>query len=118
MHGFEHDASFGFLQGLTLTQVCLGQYATQLHFGPQGSISMEGQYVHLTSEDREIVQPRSSCGPNELFRLLGQSVVEVAIISTERMLISFSNGDALTLIDDSEQYESFVVNWDQRIIVI
>jgi hypothetical protein len=119
MHGFKHTASLTFLQGLTVEQVCLGQYQTWIHFAPQGRISMEGQYVHsVTSENRQIVQPRSSCGPNELFRLLGHSVTDVAVISEDSLRINFSNGDTLTLIDDSDQYESFAITYDELQTVI
>src|SRR5690242_21641548 len=101
MHGFS-GGDFAFLRGLEIEQLCLGQYQTQLHFYPQGRISMEGRYVHsITSENREIIQERSSCGPNELFRLLGQSVIDAAVISDDSLRLTFSNADTLTLIDDT-----------------
>jgi hypothetical protein len=100
MDGFQSSADFAFLRGLEVEQVCLGQYQTWIHFHPQGRISMEGRYVHeITSENRQLIQPRSSCGPNELYRLLGQSVTDAVVLSESILRPSLSNGDTLTLID-------------------
>jgi hypothetical protein len=119
MHGFHCSADFAFLRGLEVEQVCLGQYQTSIHFHPQGRISMEGRYVHeITSENRQVIQPRSSCGPNELYRLLGQSVTDVVVPSDSILRLSFSNGDTLTLIDDTDQYESFVISFNQVEMVV
>ena len=119
MHGFKDAASFAFLQGLTVELICLGQYQTQIHFHPQGRISMEGQYVHaIPSDNRQIVQPRSSCGPNDLSRLLGQSVTDAVVISDNSLRLTFSNGDTLTLVVDTDQYESFVIAFNQLEMVI
>jgi len=79
---------------------------------------MHGPYAHrIPGENREIVQAPSSCGPNELFRLLGASIIEAAVVGGALQL-TFSNGDMLTLTDDSDQYESFVITVDGREMVI
>jgi len=119
MHGFSKSTSFSFLKGLTVEQVCLGQYQTWIHFDRSAGFSMEGQYVHdIPTENRQIVQARSSCGANELYRLLGQSVTDALVISDETLRIAFSNGDSLSLIDDTDQYESFVITSGQLSMVI
>jgi hypothetical protein len=119
MHGFQDLVDFSFLRGLELVQVCLGQYETQILFHPQGRISMEGQYVHkIASENRQVIQPRSSCGPNELYRLLGQSVTDAVVTSDSTLNLSFSNGDMLTLIDDDDQYESFGISFNQIEMIV
>jgi hypothetical protein len=119
MHGFHDSGDFAFLRGLEVEQVCLGQYQTQILFHPQGRISMEGQYIHeITSENRQVIQPRSSCGPNELYRLLGQSVTDAVVVSDSTLRLSFSNGEMLTLIDDTDQYESFVISFNQVEMVV
>ena len=119
MHGFQDSTDFAFLRGLEVEQVCLGQYQTQIHFHPQSRISMEGQYIHeITSENRKIIQPRSSCGPNELYRLLGECLTDAVVISASTLRLSFSNGDTLTLIDDTDQYESFIISFNQVEMVV
>ena len=96
MHGFG-TGDFHLLEQRTLTQICLGQFETLLHFTPAASISMEGQYVHRTAHDvREYVQDRSSCGPNQLHRLPGATITEAEVSSPDLLKLTFSNGDILT----------------------
>ena len=49
---------------------------------------------------------------------MGQSVTDVLIISDDTLRITFSNGDSLSLIDDTDQYESFVITSGQLEMVI
>ena len=72
----------------------------------------------LTSENRQVIQARSSCGPNDLYRLLGRSVTDVVVASKSTLRLSFSNGDTLSMIDDTDQYESFVISFNQVEIVV
>jgi hypothetical protein len=117
MHGFSDELNFSFLRGSTVEQVCLGQYETQLRLYPEGHITLEGKYIHKIGA-REIVQERDSCGTNELFRLLGQDITRVAAMPPRSFAISFSNGDELILIDDSDQHESFLIASPNGLIVI
>ena len=110
---------FSFLRSSTVEQICLGQYETMIRLSPDAMVSMEGRYVHqIPSQGREITQARSSCGPNELFRLLGESVKETVVVSADSLKLCFSNGACLLLPDDSKQYESFVIRSEQGFIVI
>ncbi len=118
MHGFG-TGDFHFLEGLTLIQVCLGQFQTQLHFDTRVRISTEGRYIHrIAVDNRELIQEPSSCGYNELHRLLGATVAKAVVSSPNSLTLSFSNGDLLILVDDSQQYESFLIGSDGRLIII
>ncbi len=119
MYRFGDGSEFKVLAGQRVCQVCLGQFEIQLGFVDDARLRMEGDYVHrIRSEDRELTQARSSCGPNELHRLLGTSITETRILSPERAEIVFSNGDALLLIDDADQYGSFILDLHDRTVVI
>jgi hypothetical protein len=119
MHRFSDASQLSVLTGQEVWQICLGQYQTQLIFSDETTLRMEGDYVHqIRAESREIAQERSSSGPNELHRLLGKTVIRVRVLSPASAELIFSNGDALLLIDDSDQYESFIVTLKDRIIVI
>ena len=119
MHKFEHGFELDTLKGLEVSNVRLARYGTHPVFSDGSTIAMEGTYVHqIGSENCEIVQARSSRGPNELFRLPGQSVTDLAVIAPDRLKLLFSNGDALILVDDSDQYESFVITLQGRMIVV
>ena len=118
MYRFGEPSELNALVGCDVVQVCLGAFETQLLF-LNASLSMEGHYVHeVRSENRTNDQPRSSSGPNELHRLVGKSITDVRVISPESAELLFSNGDILRLIDDSDEYESFVLNMGGKTIVV
>ncbi len=118
MHGFQNGFELGVLKGLEVSQVFLGRWERQIIFSDVARLSMQGTYIHqIRSESREFVQA-GSCGPNELFRLLGQSVTDLRVIAPKSFEITFSNGDALILVDDSDQYESFAITLRDRAIVV
>ena len=94
MYKFHGGSELDFLKNLELSQICLGQYETQIVFSDVARISMEGKYIHrIYPEGKEIVRDGSSCGPNELFRLLGQSVSRVLEVPPDSFELLFSNGD-------------------------
>jgi hypothetical protein len=118
MYRFGDGSQLNSLVGQDVLQVCLGEFETQVVFS-EARLSMEGGYVHrIPAEKRENRQTRSSSGPNELYRLVGKSVANAKVLSPESGELVFSNGDTLTLIDDSDQYESFVLTLPDKIIVV
>jgi hypothetical protein len=118
MYRFGEPSILNALVGCDVLQICLGEFETQLRFS-NASLSMEGRYVHeVISENRENEQARSSSGPNELHRLVGKSITDVRVMSPESAELFFSNGDILRLIDDSDEYESFVLNFGGKFIVV
>jgi hypothetical protein len=99
-------------------QIGLGEFETQVVFS-DARLSMEGSYVHrIPAENGENRQTRSSSGPNELYRLIGKSILKARVLSPESAELVFSNGDTLTLIDDSDHYESFVLTLPDKIVVV
>ena len=119
MQRFGDDSALSFLVGLEVRQVCLGEFQTQFAFSDDTSLRLEGKYAHrIPTERRELVQARSGCGPNELQRLLGKSVTAARVLSPEQAELVFSNGDSLLLVDDSDQYESFIFTLRERKMVV
>jgi hypothetical protein len=123
MHGFgDAPAELIALVGYEVSQVCLGEFQTQLILTqsvlPDARLRIEGRYVHeIRAEARENEQAASSCGPNELYRLVGKSITDVRVLSPESAEIAFSNGDTLRIVDDS-RYECLVLTLADKIIVV
>lgn len=55
----------------------------------------------------DIVWERSDFPSDGLSKLLGQTVSDVAVIDEGTLELSFSSGDRLSLVDHSDQFESF-----------
>jgi hypothetical protein len=118
MYGIPKTTDFGFLLGKVVEQVCLGQYQTQVHLD-DASISIECKHALFVAEGlREIVWERDEFPSEGISHLLGQTLSEVAVEESGALELTFSQGDRLSLFDESEQYESFQITCGDRWIVV
>ena len=123
MYGFgDATSELRVLVGYEVSLVCLAEFQTQLILTqsalPDARLSVEGRYVHeIPAEHRENEQAASSCGPNELYRLVGKSITDFRVLSPESAELAFSNGDTLRIIDDG-RYECLVLTFADKIIVV
>ena len=46
-------------------------------------------------------------------QIAGECLTDAVVLSASTVCLSFSNGDTLTLIDDTDQYESFIISFHQ-----
>ena len=67
---------------------------------------------------KEVVTDQVSSIAGALVRLIGESVAEVEVSGTRTLLLTFSGGHVLRLIDDSRQFESFQVQQSDQLIVV
>jgi hypothetical protein len=111
MYGVPDGLDLSFLHGAELIQVCLGLSQIQLHFLPDGNISVEGEWELLGADgaifDRSEPSPRSRAF--QLHRLLGKQVVQTQVTPPTSVTLRFEGGDLLRIFDSSTQYESFSI---------
>jgi hypothetical protein len=118
VYGIQKNADFSFLLGKTVEQVCLGQYQTQIHLD-DANISIECKHTLFVAEgSREIIWERDEFPSEGISKLLGQSLSRVAVEDSGALEFTFSQGDRLSLFDDSEQYESFQITCGVLWIVV
>jgi hypothetical protein len=110
MHGVPHDLPVEALVGCELTHIGLAMHQIQLHFDRGAHISIEGTWQLKDSNGSLIdkdVDPPSARESYKLHRLLMQHVTAASVDAPRSFTVTFANGDALTIHDDSPQYESF-----------
>jgi hypothetical protein len=112
MHGFPDAQTLNVLRGAELTQICLGKNEIILNFFPETTritiVALDGFYEHNKNTFSDVVS---------LLELLGKSVVNINVISGSILDLSLSNGVVITLIDDSQQFESVIIETSQGKIV-
>lgn len=80
-------------------------------------IAVEGSYEHAGPESEGwIDQDRIPVGVSRLMQVTNHAVVDAARLDAERLRLDFDHDHALTLIDDTDEYESFQIaaggrNW-------
>jgi hypothetical protein len=110
MHGVPSDMPVQALVGHELTHIGLAMHQIQLHFGSEAYISIEGKWFlkdrggNVVDQD---IDPPSDRKSFHLHRLLKQPVTAASVDAPKSFTVTFANGDALTILDDSLQYESF-----------
>jgi hypothetical protein len=124
MHGVPEDFDYSVFVGAGLERVCFGSYIVQLDFssseipGPL-YISIEGKYIHAGPDAEgwsdEVRLPAKS---SRLMQLTNHLVTEAARLDVSRMRLDFDHGHSLTLVDVTEQYESFQIEARGRLWVI
>jgi hypothetical protein len=71
---------------------------------------MEGTYVHAGPEQVGwIDEGHPPIEQSRLMQLANHAVVEAARLDSQRLRLVFDHGHSLTLIDDTDQYESFQI---------
>jgi hypothetical protein len=100
------------LIGNDVIQICIGLYSVGIGLTNEVSINISGQYK-LEKNGSVFLDGCAEEDPDTnkmLVCLLHQSIKSVTVLSANILAISFSNNYCLHLIDDSEQYESFIIN--------
>jgi hypothetical protein len=99
------------LRKAEITQICVGRNDIQFNFHPRGNVSVQGrcELINSTGQVVEVWEESTRSGMFRFPELLMTRVMDVVIDSPKSFLLSFENGMALRVVDNSEQYESFSV---------
>jgi hypothetical protein len=111
MHGVPEDLDLRHFLGSYLTQVCIGKYQLQFNFSAGENLSVEGGWqlkdVAGVVLDQGIRDDSSERAFYRVHVLLGATVVGSEVDLPRSFTLFFNNGMTLTVLDDSQQYESF-----------
>ena len=118
MHGVPNRETLTFIEGREFEQVRFARYFMLLEFDGDVSITAEGSFSLTVPGAKEVVADDVSYIAGALVRQIGESVVGVEVSGTRALLLTFSGGHVLRLIDDSRQFESFQVRQGNQLIVV
>jgi hypothetical protein len=111
MYGVPPDLPLTDFVGKDCNQVALGRFQVQFHFAGAGSIYAESRW-ELRGPAGEIVDSASEHSERDCYRIhkiIDVPVVRFVIDAPSSFTLFFESGYALTIFDDSTQYESFSV---------
>lgn len=109
MHGFPSDFDPNVFVGLRLSSVTYAENVIGLEFDPDALISVLGSVTYGASDKEDPVTDSPPVDRTELVKLLGRSVTAGSLQSKRELRLQLDGGGFITLLDDSEQYESFVI---------
>jgi hypothetical protein len=119
MYGIDKSVNFHFLVGKELVQICIGLYQLILNFSDQVSIAVECM-IRLCRPDGSMLE--ISCDAPELTRaltcLLGYTVVSINTEFEGEMILKFSDGSKLFIVDSNEDQESFTITTPDLEVIV
>lgn len=118
MYGLPKNIDLSFLVGRELLQVCIGSNDLILHFDDRVSILITSNchWKSISGVGVEIDSYAESA--NMICRPLGSKILNATSDESGTLSMKFSNGDAFMLFDDSQQFESYVIECPDRRIVV
>jgi len=99
--------------------VCISNFVVDVRFG-SATLSIECTFSHLLpgSIDPLNFRRRDLASNNALHLLLGKRVSGIERKSNQTLVVAFNDGQVLTLVDDSQKYDSFQALGSNRASVI
>lgn len=119
MYKVNKSMDFQFLVGKELLQLCIGLYQLIFNFTDHVVITTECA-IYLAKTDNSTIKllsdnPQQS---KQLVCLLGSTIESVVIESRQELILVFSGGYKLTIIDSNENEESFTITTPEREVIV
>jgi len=119
MYGINKNFDFSFLHNLELISVHFANREVILHFGVDVSINIISSISYTNAEGvctlyEEDLKPSAE----NLLSLLWQKVELAEPISDKILSLTFSNNVIINIYDDSEIYESFVIQKGKKTLAV
>jgi hypothetical protein len=118
MYGIPRTDRLAGLLGTDLIQVCIGSHHVILRFDERAAISVECSFDHILKNQETYHYEDLWKQPSTLTTLLGSSVTKVETPERRTLRLYFSNGEAIDLFEDSDQYECFRIQIGEDEIVV
>jgi len=109
MYGLSKDLDLNFLKGRQVEQVAIGVYQIIFGFDEDVKISAYSQFSYFDGQEEWIWKP----GPGaaqiaaRTVSLLGATIQSFEGQENRTLSLVFSNGQRLTILDSSKEYESY-----------
>jgi hypothetical protein len=120
MYGLPKNIDLNFLKGREVVQVAIGVFQIQFGFDEDAIIYAHSQFTLFDGHKDWTWTPEPSKVrvATRALRLLGAIVENVQAHEDGTLILSFSNGNILTLIDNSMEYESYDITRRGEAIIV
>jgi hypothetical protein len=120
MYGLKKDIDLSFLNGREVIQVAIGVYQTQFGFDEDVTIYVHSQFSYFDGRDEWIWKPEGGAAQiaARTVSLLGTTIQSFEGQENGTLSLVFSNGQRLTIFDNSKEYESYDITRPGSTIVV
>src|SRR6266704_2806431 len=120
MYGLKKEIDLSFLNGRELIQVAIGLYPTSFRFDEDVAISVEAEFSYFNGQAEWIWKPEPGAAQiaARTVSLLGATIQTFEGQGNGTLSLVFSNGQRLTILDSSKEYESYDITRPGQTIVV
>lgn len=120
MYGLKKEIDLSFLKGRELGQVAIGLYHVRFGFDEDVAISVEAEFRYFDRQTDWTWRPEqgSASVAARTLALLGASIQAFESSVDGTLALTFSNGDRLTILDSSKEFESYDITRPGHTIVV
>jgi len=115
MHRIPKNTDLSPLVGKNVEQVCIGAHEVVLNLSDDLYITIEGGFAF--GDEERLEEPDFRGSANKFTKLLNDVMVLAKVLRDDKVLFIFSSGTTLTIYDDSDHGESFVIKLPDRLVV-
>jgi Family of unknown function (DUF6188) len=118
--GLKKDIDLSFLKGREVGQIAIGLYQVQFGFDEDVRISVEAEFRYFDGREEWNWKPEPGKAQvaARTVGLLGRTVEKVEWKEDGTLTLGFSDGQRLTVLDSSEEFESYDVTRPGRKIIV
>lgn len=118
MYGLPSDFDPQIFVGRELETITYGVNVIVLVFDDRLTVSISGSLSYSVADGADIAVDRVPVSHTSLVRLAGRRVEKFDLRSPQELVLRFEGGGHVTLLDDSELYECYLINnGDDEIVV-
>ena len=120
MYGLKKEIDLSFLNGRELGQVAIGVYQIIFGFDEDVAISVEGEFRYFDGQATWIwkSEPQAAQIGARTVALLGATIQSFDGQEDGTLILLFSNGHRLTIVDNSKDHESYAITRPGQTIVV
>jgi hypothetical protein len=120
MYGLSKDIDLTFLNGREVIQVAIGVYQIQFGFDEDVTIYVHSQFNYFDGQAEWIWKPEPGAAQiaSGTASLLGATRESFEGHEDGTLRLNFSNGQRLTIFDNSKEYESYDITRPGQTIVV
>jgi hypothetical protein len=118
MYGLPNDFDPGLFVGRQLETITYAVNVIVLAFASHLTVSVSGSLPYRAAAGAHTEVDRPPVSGTRLVSLIGRSVVGFDLKSPRQLILEFDGGGSLTLLDDSDTYESYLISTGEGEIVV
>jgi len=118
MYGLQKGIDLTFLNNRELIQVAVGFYNIIFRFDEDVAITVEAEFTYFDGRSETVWKPGASHIAASTVELLESSIVSVEGFENGTLALKFANGQRLTILDSSKEYESYDITRPGVTIVV